>query len=294
LVIGYTILTVVPNKGGERYALALLPPIALLLAGSIEGLSQRWLRRSVMVAAIVIGAFNYIGLTYGLPLIPQRWYFPPWTVIGHEYPHYSWVRSTVPDSTDLQWPIHDILSVLADDRAQHMQKRVDAVRTEAPERTAGLSIDEDVRRLYRLLVRREPSKKNRQRYVEALRDGKMTREALIDLIIASPEFKSLRARVLVVPDHPLLNPSTLHYYAEVYRLPLLFSHFSDDSISRERLQEYDFVLVKNGGYQGPEFSTRYNHQILAELLMPNSGFVALPRAFAFPDHSDIRIFAGSH
>ena len=50
LVIGYAILTVVPNKGGERYALALLPPIALLLAGSIEGLGHRWLRQSVMVS----------------------------------------------------------------------------------------------------------------------------------------------------------------------------------------------------------------------------------------------------
>jgi 4-amino-4-deoxy-L-arabinose transferase-like glycosyltransferase len=156
LVIGYAILTVVPNKGGERYALALLPPIALLLAGSIEGLGHRWLRQSVMVLAIAIGAFNYIGLTYRLPLIPQRWYFPPWTVIGHEYPHYSWIRSTLPDSTSLQWPIHDILSVLADDSAKITNRRVEAVQAGSLGRTEGLSIDEDVRMLYRILVKLEP------------------------------------------------------------------------------------------------------------------------------------------
>jgi 4-amino-4-deoxy-L-arabinose transferase-like glycosyltransferase len=291
LVIGYALLTVVPNKGGERYALALLPPIALLLAGSIEGLGHRWLRQSVTILAIAIGAFNYIGLTYGWALIPQRWYFPPWTVIGHEYPHYSWVRSTLPDSTGLQWPIHDILSILADDSAKITRKRVEAVRSGSLGRAESLSIDEEVRMLYRILVKRELGRKSRQRYADALREGQITRDALIELILASPEFKALRAKVLVVPDHPLFNPSTLHYYAEMYRFPLVFSHISDNPIGRERLQEYDFVLVKNGGYQGPEFSTRYNHQILDELLMPKSGFVVLPRAFVFPDQSQISIFA---
>ena len=294
LVIGYAVLTVVPNKGGERYALALLPPIALLLAGSIEGLGHRWLRQSVMVSAIAIGVFNYIGLTYGLPLIPQRWYFPPWTVIGHEYPHYSWIRSTLPDSTSLQWPIHDILSILADDSAKITSRIVEAVRSGSLGRTEGLSIDEDVQMLYRILVKREPGKKSRQRYADALREGKITRDALIEIILASPEFRALRAKVLVVPDHPLFNPSTLHYYAEVYRFPLAFFHISDNPISREQLQGYDFVLVKNGGYQGPDFSTRYNHQIVDELLMPNSGFVVHPRAFVFPDQSQISIFATGH
>ena len=229
-----------------------------------------------------------------MPLIPQRWYFPPWTVIGHEYPHYSWIRSTLPDSTSLQWPIHDILSILADDSAKITNKIVEAVRSGSLGRTEGLSIDEDVQMLYRILVKREPGKKSRQRYADALREGKITRDALIEIILASPEFRALRAKVLVVPDHPLFNPSTLHYYAEVYRFPLTFFHISDNPISRERLQGYDFVLVKNGGYQGPDFSTRYNHQILDELLMPNSGFVVLPRAFAFPDHSQISIFATAH
>jgi hypothetical protein len=59
-------------------------------------------------------------------------------------------------------------------------------------------------------------------------------------------------------------------------------------------------LVKEDGYQGPDFANRYNDQILAELLMPNSGFVALPQAFAFPptvafpEPSHIRIFAATY
>ena len=35
LLAGYVILTLVPNKGEERYAQPLLPPIALLISGAI-------------------------------------------------------------------------------------------------------------------------------------------------------------------------------------------------------------------------------------------------------------------
>jgi hypothetical protein len=54
---------------------------------------------------------------------------------------------------------------------------------------------------------------------------------------------------------------------------------------------YDFVLVKSGGYQGPEFSTQYTAQIQAHVERGDSGFVLLPQRFAFPDDAHIVIFA---
>ncbi len=225
LLVGYGILTVVPLKGEERFAQALLPPLALLLSGSIEGIQHRWLRGGVMVAAIGIGAFNYIGLTYEPRLIPRTHYLHPFAVISFEYPHYSWIRSKLHLSQGTHWPILDVLSLLAD---------------------------------------------------------------------LSARVKTGEVKVLVVPDHPVFNASTLRYYAEVYRSPLIFSHISDGPINRDRLQEYDFVLVKSGGYQGPDFTTRYGDQIFAKLRMPDSGFIALPQVFSFPDDSHIIIFAAPH
>ena len=79
----------------------------------------------------------------------------------------------------------------------------------------------------------------------------------------------------------------MRYYAEVERLPLSFFHILDGPIDSERLQMYDFVLVKNSGYQGPEFSTRYTAQIQAHVAREDSGFVLLPQRFSFPDDAHI-------
>ena len=145
--------------------------------------------------------------------------------------------------------------------------------------------------IYRVILRREPDKRGFQKYTTAVRAGQLTREALIDLLRATAEFKNQRAKVLVVPDHPSFNASTLRYYAEVERLPLSFFHILDGPIDAERLQMYDFVLVKSSGYQGPEFSTQYTAQIQAHVAREDSGFVLLPQRFAFPDDSHIVIFA---
>jgi hypothetical protein len=145
--------------------------------------------------------------------------------------------------------------------------------------------------IYHLLLKREPDAKAFQKYVAARRGGTMTSEAFIEEILTSREFRSRSLRVLVVPDHPLLNASTLRYYAEVERLPVIFSHIGEGPVEQRRLQEYDCALTKSGGYQGPEFATRYTDHTLAELLRPDSGFVALPRTFLFPDASQITIFA---
>jgi 4-amino-4-deoxy-L-arabinose transferase-like glycosyltransferase len=113
-LVGYGILTAAPNKPGEKFALALLPPLALLLSAHIDALNPKWLRRSVAMVAIAIGAFNYVGLTYEARLIPRAVGVGPFAVIYHGYPHYEWIRSKLDPLADTRWPIAEILLVLAD------------------------------------------------------------------------------------------------------------------------------------------------------------------------------------
>ena len=61
LLIGYLILTLVPNKGEERYAQPLLPPMALLLGGAYYGYGRRWVRRTVIGFAVIIGGLIIWG-----------------------------------------------------------------------------------------------------------------------------------------------------------------------------------------------------------------------------------------
>jgi len=234
-LVGYAILTVVPNKGGERYALPLLPPLALLLAGYIEGLRLSWVRRGMVIVAVVVGAFNYIGLTYGLPGLPQVVYSHPFAIVAHVYPHYYLVRNTVHVSADTRWPIPDVLAALSS---------------------------------------------------QGDRDEMEGRAAL-----KSSAF--MTSKVLVVPDHPMFNASTLRYYAQLSHQPLTFFHLSEAPVGQDRLQEFRFVLVKEGGFQGPDFSTRYNDTIAAALRAGGSGFVPLPQRFSFPDGTDISIFVAT-
>jgi 4-amino-4-deoxy-L-arabinose transferase-like glycosyltransferase len=290
LLSGYLILTLVPNKGEERYALPLLPAMALLLSGGIEAIGRRWVRRGMIALTLVVGGFNYLGLTYDLPSIPQRLYISRLALISREYPHYSWVRNKTPASQDYHWPISAILSLLTELTNQHKLKAVADLRTIFRDRGEEMSIEEEIRMVYRAMLQREPGKRALQKDVAALKAGSLSRDALIDILIASPEFKNRRAKVLVIPDHPQFNASTLRYYAEVDRVPLSFSHILEGPITTQRLQEYDFILVKDAGYQGPEFSTRYTDQIHERLLQPGSGFVHLPERFPFPDHSYIGIF----
>jgi len=291
LVVGYGILTIVPTKGGERFAQPLLAAIALLLAGSMQAISRQLVRRSLLVSAVIIGVFNYVGLTYETHLLPPQRYIPPFAIISYEYPDYSWVRSTIHPASDYRWPIPDLLSVLADLRAKQREQSIDELRIAARDRAQGLTVEEEVRMIYHLLLKREPNTKAFHKYVAARQRRTMTSAAFIEEILTSREFRSRSLKVLVVPDHPLFNASTLRYYAEVEHLPVIFSHIGEGPVEQSQLQAYDYALIKSGGYQGPDFATRYTDQILAELLRPDSGFMAMPRTFSFPDDSHITIFA---
>jgi hypothetical protein len=291
LLIGYLILTFVPNKGEERYALPLLPPIALFIGGGIMAIGNSWMRRIAMGLTVIIGVVNYVGLTYGLPGLPPRVSFNSMAIISHEYPHYSWVRGKLPPAFDGQWPISAMLAMVAEVQDQHRVRELTMLRRRMVEPAPERSVDEDVREIYRVILRREPDQKRFQKHTLAVSSGQLNRDDLIDLLEATAKNTHQRARVLVVPDHPSLNASTLRYYAEAEGRPLSFFHILDSPIDAERLQQYDFVLVKSSGYQGPEFSTQYAVQIQDHVAREDSGFVCLPQRFAFPDDAHIVIFA---
>jgi Dolichyl-phosphate-mannose-protein mannosyltransferase len=291
LLIGYLILTFVPNKGEERYALPLLPPIALFIGGAIMAIGNAWIRRLAMGLAVIIGMVNYVGLTYGLPGLPPRVSFNAVAIISHEYPHYSWVRGKLPPTFNSQWPISAMLAMLAELHDQHRTRELTKLRSRVRETSPERSVDEDVPEIYRVILRREPDKRRFQKHTLAVSSGQLSRDGLIDLLEAMAKDTHQRARVLVVPDHPSLNVSTLRYYAEAEGRPLSFFHILDSPIDAERLQQYDFVLVKNSGYQGPAFSTQYTGQIEDHVAREDSGFVCLPQRFVFPDDTHIVIFA---
>ncbi|MGH8070509.1 MAG: glycosyltransferase family 39 protein [Candidatus Entotheonellia bacterium] len=311
LLIGYAVLTAVPLKNG-RQTLALLPPLALLLAGCIDSLDTRWLRRSVLVIAMMVGTVNYVGTTYETPLIPKEVsILPPFFFIKHQYSHYSWIRSYLHPSADTQWPIEDILFILARRAAGIEERNIESGRIQFPNRAQSLSSEAYVWLVYYQLLKREPDEKESRGYVEALREGTLTREGIFDAIIASSEYRERPSRILVVPLHPVFNAGTLQYYAELRRYPLSFFDYPlsffdiqfdihNNSLTRDQLQTYDFVLWKNGGYQRPTLTpyygltTRYNMRFYAELLKPDSGFVPLSQTFAFPDASHIVIFAATY
>jgi hypothetical protein len=290
LLVGYVALTIVPNKGEERYAQPLLPPIALLLAGPVEAIGRRWMRRGVVGVIVAIGVFNYVGLTYGLPWLPQRLYLRSFAIVSHEYPHFHWVRSKIPPAPDVEGKISAILSVLSTLHDQRRGRVETELRARILEPLQVQAVGEDVRMIYRALLAREPNPRELQKYIDPLRRRKLTLEELIELLKATKEFRAQRAWVLVVPDHPQFNASTLRYYGEVERLPLQFAHILDGPITPERLQRYEFILTKRNGYQGPEFSTRLTDEIHALLQQHDSGFAPLPESFEFPDASRIVIY----
>ena len=215
---GYIALTLVPNKGEERYALSLLPPLALLIAAMIDRLHPAWCRAVFAAAVVAVGTFNYAELTFARG--ERLW--PAAVRAGHVYPQYEWLRRLVPRSAPGIVPVGEVLDRIAADHPGG------------------------------------------------------------------------DAAVLVAPDHPVLNASTLRYGAERRRLRLKLDHLWADHLSPAGLRPFDYVVVKRGGYQGPEFSTRATAAITDAVARPDSGFIQLGGALPFPDGAEVAVFARRH
>jgi hypothetical protein len=204
LASGYLLLALLPNKGGERYVLALLPPIAVIGSRSISAIPARGARAAVLAAALLSGSLNYIGLTWEGPL----------TVWTHHhfgtFPHSQPLRAA-----DLRgWRVEGLLASLVEIRERKLAYPPEV--TGFLLETSSLGEDEFLEVAYRRFLGRSPDSAGLEAY------RKEPRAAVLESLVSSEEFRTRPLRVLVVPDHRLVNAATLSYLAERDRLPLSF------------------------------------------------------------------------
>jgi hypothetical protein len=118
LIGAYAILTVLPNKGGERYVLGLLPPVAIMLARLVCGLEGR--RRSALIGVVIAaGALNAAVLTWETPLAPLTH--------GHfdGFPH----TEPLPRGAARGWPVAAVMTSLERITPPRVSSRLEASTT---------------------------------------------------------------------------------------------------------------------------------------------------------------------
>jgi hypothetical protein len=283
LLSGYAILSVARNKTPDRYVILLLPPVAALLARGLAALpSGRW-RRVALAAATAAGIANYLSWTWpnaSAPLVEWR---PPFAFVVYR-PEQIWLRvGTAVPATD--WPLQPIVATLARLAPELKARLLPALLVEAQDVASDMPPEEFVRLAYRRTLRREPDPVGLASYAAELRAGARSHADLLRALGRSEEFAARALSVLVVPDHPFLNASTLGYYAEAERLPVRFTHVEPEAAAPRQLEHYDAVLVKHGGYQGPTFATAEVPRIEAQLSEGRGALGRTAASFACPDGS---------
>ncbi len=225
---GYALLAILPNKGGERYVLALLPALAVLGALAISNVESAFARRTLVALAVAAGALNYAGITW--PSALSQWTHNHLLPFPHAMPLEAHELGG--------WPTREVLRSLGDLR----RRSVSPSRLERfVEGARDLDDRAFVDAAYREWLRRDPDPEGRAAYVERLAKG--GRREVIESLLQSDEFRLRPLRVLVVPDHRVFNAATLQYLAESERRPLSFR--------RADLGAADAAILKDGGPQGP-------------------------------------------
>jgi hypothetical protein len=231
LASGYALLAILPNKGGERYVLALLPPLAVLGARAISRVEAPAVRMSLVVLTVAAGAINFAGITW-----PSR--LSSWTHHHlHPFPHAMPL-----DARELRgWPTADVLRALGGLRKTSVSS---SALESFVERSNRLDDAAFVEAAYREWLGRKPDPAGRKAYLGSLAKG--SRMQVVESLVRSEELRMRPLRVLVVPDHRVFNAATLQYLAESERRPLRFQRATEDGI-----EEADAAILKDGGPQGP-------------------------------------------
>jgi len=263
---GYALLSILPNKGGERYVLALLPPLAVLGARAIAGIEPASVRKAFVVLALAAGTFNYAGITW--PFAASFWTHDHFSPFPHAMPLAA---------RELRgWPTADVLNALGDLRAKTPEPASVAIFLQS---TRGLDDDAFVEATYRAWLRREPDPSGRTAYIKGL--AVKSRGEIIESILQSEEFRVRPLQVAVVPDHRVFNAATLQYLAEAERRPLRFRR----AVNGGDLEGADAALVKEGGAQGPWPESRPSLEVLEAL----EGTDRDGPAYPCPDGSRVRV-----
>jgi len=287
LATGYVALSLVPNKAGERYAAALLPPIAALAAAAIVRAPTARARRGLMAAALVLGSWNVASWTWSLPFRSQVAVWPPRPPIFYR-PGPAWLRNPLPLPL-VGWPTREVADRLAGARATILEAGAAGALTARAAPMAGAAEDQ-VRAAYRHILRRPAEPFQAAADADALAYGLLSPAELAERLLASDEWRLRNLQVLVLPDHPFVNAATLNYYAVLDGRPVLFVRDADRPVSREDLDAYDAVVAKAGGHQGLLRSTAGNDALLLWLRGPGSGFRRLEGTFRCPDDSVLELY----
>ncbi len=284
LLAGYVVLTLVPNKGGDRYALFLLPPLAALYAGWLCAIPHRAARAGLIALALAACAFNYVAQTWGFAWLPRLVVLRPFVFLQQDDPHFLWMRSTIPLSADQPWPASH-LAADAHDAVIGWRRRRALEALQAARTGGALDAEGALRLAYRHVLDREPDP-GAHVHLEALRSGALDAEGLVAVLMRSAELASRQVRVLVVPDHPVINAATLGYYAESARVRVRHAHLPAWPAPGESLTDFHAAVVKEGGWQGPEFTTR-SSQALAEALRDTASGYRPAGSWPCPDGSRV-------
>jgi hypothetical protein len=204
LASGYLLLTLLPNKGGERYVLALLPPLAVISARSIGAISAKPVGGPLLAAALAAGAFNYIGLTWEGPL--TRWTHHHFGTFPHSQP----LRAAEMRG----FRVEGLLASLVELRERKLASPPEVAGFLLG--TSSLREEEFLIAAYRRFLGRNPDPAGLDAYRQE------PRSAVLESLVSSEEFRTRPFRVVVVPDHRVVNAATLTYLAERDRLPLSF------------------------------------------------------------------------
>jgi hypothetical protein len=274
LASGYILLTLLPNKGGERYILALLPPLAALAARFISLVAAPALRGSLVALALLAGTLNATGLTWPGPL----------SAVTHH--HFG----TFPHSMPLQpaetrgWPVEPVLDALSRLRDEVLQPPSRAEVDRFLEASRDLDVAAFLDEAYRWLLKREPDDAGLTSYRREVDSGAMDRNGVAASLVGSDEYRERPLKVLVAPDHRVFNAATLGYLAELSRRPLIFVH---PAWNREKfLGDYDAAIVKDSGRLAPAHEAE---ESVAMTEAVESEGTLLPSEFPCPDGSAIRL-----
>lgn len=285
---GYVLLTLVRNKAGDRYPIALLPPIAVLAAVWIVETEGPAVRRTLAVLAAGSALANLVVLTVPSDQVPSFLHSPGSAAReggGVRPPETRWWRSPAPLPPREPWPLRATVAELEAwwFEARLVSLEADRVVPLLPPAPGGPAAE--VSDMYRRLLRREPDAWAHA-YATDLTRGGLDRVALARLVAASDEFRRRPARVLVVADHPFVNAATLRYYAERDRRRVTaVSAFHPPR--RPDVSQYDAVVILIGGDPWWEVDSGWAREALEA---EGSGFERLRYEPRGPDGSRLLLY----